>query len=158
MMERIWAPWRMEYILGPKDSECIFCFEPCQDTKRQVLRRENHALVLLNKYPYTNGHLLVVPKRHVDRTYLLPADESQALHELLEKSVATIEKVLSPDGMNVGMNLGTVAGAGIKDHAHYHIVPRWNGDTNFMPVLGSVRMINQHLQETYEQLLPSFLW
>ncbi len=148
----------MEYILGPKEPVCIFCFDPAQDAERHVLRRETEAFVILNKYPYTNGHLMVVPRAHVSRSAQLTREQSHALTDLLDRTIQALEEKNNPDGMNVGMNLGLVAGAGVEDHLHYHVVPRWNGDTNFMPVIGEVRVINQHLQETYEHLLPAFDW
>ncbi len=155
-MKQIWAPWRMNYILGPKENSCVFCFDAAEDVSRHVLKRTERAFVLLNKYPYTNGHLLVVPNEHVSRPKDLAAEDFNALTSLLLASIEVVEKTLAPDGLNVGMNLGQVAGAGIDDHMHFHIVPRWSGDHNYMAVLGEVRMINQHLDETYNQLKPAF--
>jgi ATP adenylyltransferase len=155
-MKQLWAPWRMEYIQGPRQEGCIFCFDPDLDDERYVLKRTGNAFVLLNKYPYTNGHLLVVPARHVGRPQDLPADEFAELNSLLLESLDALDRSLHPHGMNVGMNLGLVAGAGVDDHMHFHIVPRWNGDHNYMAVLGEVRMINQHLLETWRQLKPAF--
>jgi ATP adenylyltransferase len=155
-MKQIWAPWRMDYILGPKDDGCIFCFDPKEDAIRYVLKRTGRAFVIMNKYPYTNGHLLVVPNVHHSHPGELSPEDYAALNELLLKSIMCLDKAVSPDGMNVGMNLGKVAGAGVADHIHYHIVPRWDGDHNYMAVLGEVRMINQHLEETYQHLLPFF--
>lgn len=146
----------MEYIRGPKEAGCIFCFDPAEDERRFVLKRTPRAFVMLNKFPYTNGHLLVVPVEHVDRPGRLEPADRDALHALLMESIGALETSLAPDGMNVGMNLGQVAGAGIDDHIHYHIVPRWRGDHNYMAVVGEVRMINQHLQETYRELKPAF--
>ena len=148
----------MEYILGPKEPGCIFCFDPKQDTERLVLRRESHAFVILNKYPYTGGHLMVVPTLHECRLGAFEPNVWGELCELVRRSSQAVEKTLNPDGLNVGMNLGRVAGAGVDDHLHFHIVPRWNGDTNFMPVLGHVRVMNQYLEETYQQLKPAFAW
>jgi ATP adenylyltransferase len=155
-VKRIWAPWRMSYIKGPKEDECIFCFDPSLDEERYVLRREEFAFVLLNKYPYTNGHLLVVPTRHLSHPKDLDEKAYQALTALLLFSMTALEKVLAPHGMNVGMNLGRVAGAGVDEHMHFHIVPRWEGDNSYMPVLGEVRVISEHLLETYRQLKPAF--
>jgi ATP adenylyltransferase len=155
-VKRIWAPWRMSYIKGPKEDECIFCFDPSLDEERYVLRREEFAFVLLNKYPYTNGHLLVVPTRHLSHPKDLDEKAYQALTALLLFSMTALEKVLAPHGMNVGMNLGRVAGAGVDEHMHFHIVPRWEGDNSYMPVLGEVRVISEHLMETYRQLKPAF--
>jgi ATP adenylyltransferase len=155
-VKRIWAPWRMSYIKGPKEDECIFCFDPSLDEERYVLRREELTFVLLNKYPYTNGHLLVVPTRHLSHPKDLDEKAYQALTALLLFSMTALEKVLAPHGMNVGMNLGRVAGAGVDEHMHFHIVPRWEGDNSYMPVLGEVRVISEHLMETYRQLKPAF--
>jgi ATP adenylyltransferase len=155
-VKRIWAPWRMRYIKGPKKDECIFCFDPSLDEERYVLRREEFAFVLLNKYPYTNGHLLVVPTKHASHPKDLDDREYQALTALLLFSMTALEKVLAPHGMNVGMNLKRAAGAGVDQHLHFHIVPRWDGDHNYVAVLGEVRVINEHLLETYRQLKPAF--
>ncbi len=157
-MKRLWAPWRMQYIEGPKEPGCIFCFDPEFDADRHVLRREEHALVMLNRYPYTNGHVMVVPTAHVHRPHLLSAEASAALHVLLMRSAEALEAHYGCEGMNLGMNLGRVAGAGVDDHVHYHIVPRWNGDHNFIPVLGDCRIMNEHLDETYQKLKPVFDW
>jgi ATP adenylyltransferase len=155
-MKQLWAPWRMEYIQGPREEACIFCFDSQEDESRFVLKRDPLAFVMLNKYPYTNGHLLVVPNSHVGHPKDLPAEEFAALNRLLLESLCALDRTLKPHGMNVGMNLGQVAGAGVDDHIHFHIVPRWSGDHNYMAVLGEVRMINQHLEETYRQLKPAF--
>ncbi len=155
-MKQIWAPWRMDYILGPKPEGCVFCFDAESDAERLVLRRTETSFVMLNKYPYTNGHLLVIPTRHVSHPRDLPAAEYAAWQALVLQSIEALEESISPQGFNVGMNLGLVAGAGVDDHIHTHIVPRWNGDHNYMAVLGEVRMINQHLSDTYAQLKPAF--
>ncbi len=155
-MKQIWAPWRMQYILGPREDGCVFCFDRAADRSHHVLKRTKWAFVLLNKFPYTNGHLLVVPARHVARPWDLSAEEYHALSDLLLESIAAVEKILAPHGLNVGMNMGEVAGAGVDEHMHYHIVPRWSGDHNYMAVLGEVRMINEHLEETYLKLKPAF--
>jgi ATP adenylyltransferase len=148
----------MRYIRGSKEKGCIFCFDKSLDRERYVLRREERAFVLLNKYPYTSGHVMVVPSAHVSRPQELSKDDFIGLATLVQNSVSAIEKSLSPNGINIGMNLGLVAGAGVLDHIHFHIVPRWNGDHNFMPVVGEVRVINEHLEETFERLRPAFLW
>ncbi len=155
-MKQLWAPWRMSYILDPPPEGCVFCFPAEQDEHRQVLKRTQHAMVMLNKYPYTNGHLLVMPLRHVGRPQDLSPEEFAGWTQLLLESVGKVEKTLGAHGLNVGMNLGKVAGAGVDQHVHFHIVPRWNGDHNFMAVVGEVHMINQHLEATYRQLLPAF--
>jgi ATP adenylyltransferase len=155
-MKRIWAPWRMSYIKGPQKTSCIFCFDSSEDQSRFVLRREKRAFVLLNKYPYTNGHAMVVPTAHVGRLEDLSAQDLSHVCALLQESTRAIQEALSPDGINIGMNLGKVAGAGVADHLHFHIVPRWNGDHNFMPVISEVRVINEHLEATYQKMLVFF--
>jgi ATP adenylyltransferase len=157
-MKRIWAPWRMRYIRGTKQKGCIFCFDPALDEERLVLRREPKAMVMLNKFPYTNGHVMVIPKAHVSRPQDLDPDDFLALTRLLQQSIHAIEEILKPNGINVGMNLGAVAGAGVEDHIHFHIVPRWNGDHNFMPVVSEVRVINECLEDTAKHLKPAFDW
>ncbi|HKA88244.1 MAG TPA: HIT domain-containing protein [Haliangiales bacterium] len=160
-MEHLWAPWRMAYILGDetKDGGCIFCAcpsDPQRHRERLVLAVTEHALVMLNKFPYNNGHLMVAPRRHVADPADLPDDEHRALGELLRRATRVVRSVLRPEGMNVGMNLGRAAGAGIDAHCHWHVVPRWNGDTNFMPVVGDVKVVAEYLTASYDRLLPSF--
>ncbi len=144
-MKQLWAPWRMEYILGPKEGGCPLCVPPSEDEGRLVLRRSARSLVMLNKFPYTNGHLLVLPQRHVGRPWQLEREEFDDLQRLLLFSLQTLEGALRPHGMNLGMNLGEVAGAGVDGHLHYHIVPRWSGDHNYMAVIAEVRLINGYL-------------
>ncbi len=155
-MKQLWAPWRMQYILGPREQGCVLCVDPAEDADRLVLHRSRSSLVMLNKFPYTNGHLLVVPVRHVARPWELEESEYLDLNRLLLESMRAVEKTLKPHGMNVGMNLGEVAGAGVDGHLHFHIVPRWSGDHNYMAVLGEVRVVNEHLSETYRKLKPDF--
>lgn len=158
-MKQLWAPWRMTYIdEGVKEPGCIFCNKDREPDARAalVVGRTAHSLVMLNKYPYNNGHLLVAPKRHESQLGNLPADEHGDLSETLRRSVEIIRQVYKPGGINLGMNLGKCAGAGIEDHLHWHIVPRWEGDTNFMPVIGETRVMPQHLLECYERLQPYF--
>jgi ATP adenylyltransferase len=161
-MDRIWAPWRMAYILSGEErsEECIFCAFPAAGPARfrehLILCAAEHAFVMLNKFPYGNGHLMVVPRRHVDDPGALEPVEHAATCELLRRSTQALRAALSPHGLNLGMNLGRVAGAGIERHCHWHIVPRWNGDTNFMPVIGDVRVMSEHLAASYERLLPHF--
>ncbi len=158
--ENLWAPWRIEYVRGPKVPGCVFCRalqgEAGPDRESLVLRREALVFALLNRYPYTAGHLLVVPRRHVAAMEDLTPAEAAALWDLAVRAKAALEEVFRPDGFNVGMNLGPAAGAGVKDHLHLHGVPRWVGDTNFMPVLGEVHVISQHLTEIYDSLAPRF--
>lgn len=158
-MKPIWAPWRAAYVeSGPKEPGCIFCgrLEGGDLRSGLLLARTSHSLVMLNKYPYNAGHLLLAPKRHTNEMATLPREEYEDLSETLRSSVAIVLKVLRPGGVNLGMNLGRCAGAGVEDHLHWHIVPRWEGDTNFMPVVGEVKVISQHLLESYDRLSPHF--
>ena len=152
MSGNLWAPWRMEYILGPKGEACVFC----EQRDELVLARQPRAFVCLNKYPFAAGHLLVVPTRHVSDLGELEMDEADAFFRLVRASVARLRAALSPDGVNVGMNLGKAAGAGIAEHLNAHIVPRWNGDTNFMPIMTDLRVMPEYLQDTKKRLLPHF--
>ena len=155
----LWAPWRMQYIRERKPLECIFCVATTESTLRQqlILRVTPSCRVLLNKYPYNNGHFMVAPNRHTANLVELPAAEFVDLMGEVRRVIAVLEAALHPQGFNVGLNLGECAGAGVADHLHWHVVPRWNGDTNFMPVVGSVRVMPQHLLESYDQLRPYFI-
>lgn len=162
-MEKLWAPWRLEYIKNAdkmKEEGCIFCDLPEEgpenDRKNLIIFRGKRAFVILNKYPYNNGHLMVVPYRHTRSLEELDTEEKLELMDLLEKSVGVLEKAYAPHGFNIGMNLGRVAGAGIDEHIHFHIVPRWNGDTNFMPVVANTKVISASLDDTFDQLRPYF--
>lgn len=153
-MERIWAPWRTVYIGKDNGSQCIFCDKlvSTADDENYVLTRGDKVFVLLNIYPYNNGHLLVAPKRHVGDITELTEEESLELFLTTQKMVAMLRKAFNPEGFNVGVNVGKIAGAGIPGHFHIHIVPRWGGDTNFMPVIGDVRVISEGLEMTYRKL------
>lgn len=151
MPQNLWAPWRMEYILGPKGGPCVFC-EPSD----LVLASKPRAFVCLNKYPFAAGHLLVVPTRHASALSELDDAEADDFFRLVRASVARLRAAVSPEGVNVGMNLGKAAGAGIEAHLHAHVVPRWSGDTNFMPVMTDVRVMPEHLEETKRRLTPFF--
>ncbi|RLB05489.1 MAG: HIT family hydrolase [Deltaproteobacteria bacterium] len=157
-MQRLWAPWRISYILNDKEDGCIFCnrLQGGDDRKGLILHRGRYTLVMLNKYPYNNGHLMVAPKRHVKSLEDLEQEEMNDLIFTIQRCVALLKKVLSPHGFNIGANLGKVAGAGVEDHLHFHIVPRWEGDTNYMPVLADTRVIPEHLQDTYDRLYQVF--
>lgn len=158
-MERLWAPWRLAFIeSGEKPHGCIFCLYPEEnrDQERLILGRSEHSFVILNKYPYNNGHLMVIPRAHVSDLSELPDEAFDDLQRLLRTSTRVIREVYGPDAMNVGMNLGRAAGAGIADHLHWHIVPRWAGDVNFMPVLAETRVIPEHLERTWLKLRPAF--
>jgi ATP adenylyltransferase len=160
-METLWAPWRMAYIMAgdPPDGECIFCAfpdDPARWRDRLILSVNAHCVVMLNKFPYNNGHLMVVPRRHVADPGDLPDDEYHALGAMLRATTATLRRTLRPEGFNLGMNIGRAAGAGIDWHCHWHVVPRWNGDTNFMPVLAEAKVIGEHLLAAYDRLRPAF--
>jgi ATP adenylyltransferase len=158
-VKRLWAPWRMVYIdQDAKEEGCILCHKARDRDPREalVLAHTDHTLVLLNKYPYNNGHLLLAPRRHERNLSDLSSQEYADFSESLRRSVAIVREALNPGGINLGMNLGKCAGAGIDDHLHWHIVPRWEGDTNFMPVSAEVRVMPQHLLDSYDRLAPYF--
>jgi len=158
-VQQLWAPWRLEYIVGSeKPEECIFCHFPKQDQDREnrILLRGEHSFVIMNAFPYSNGHLLVPPYRHVADMSELTDAESLEIMQLTRRSLSALKATCRPDGFNVGVNLGTAAGAGIADHLHLHIVPRWNGDTNFMPVFADVKVIPEALEVTYDKLRAEF--
>jgi len=155
MTERLWSPWRMEYILSDKEKgHCIFCEAIAQDRDEEnlVLYRGKHAFIILNLYPYNNGHLMVVPYEHVPSTEDLDPEVLTELMLLVNKSLQLLRKVMSPQGFNIGINMGAPAGAGIQDHVHVHVVPRWTGDTNFMPVLAATRVVPELLAQTYAKM------
>jgi ATP adenylyltransferase len=158
---RIWAPWRYSYLrqaVNPPQ-HCIFCFKALTSAERRrrlILFDNEQSVVMLNLYPYTGGHLMVAPRRHVASPELMTHDERALLTDLVAASVARIRKALSPHGINLGANLGRAAGAGFADHLHWHIVPRWEGDNNFMPALASARVVSQSLEDSYRQLRPFF--
>lgn len=153
--EVLWAPWRIEYIRGPKGQGCVFCEaqQGGDDRENLVLLRGARSFAILNRYPYTAGHLMVVPIRHVAGPEDLTPEEAAELWQQMVRAKAALQEVFHPDGFNVGFNLGHAAGAGVKDHLHLHVVPRWTGDTNFMPVLGAVRVISEHLTEIFDSLV-----
>lgn len=154
-MKTMWAPWRIEYILGAKEKGCVFC-NALSVNDQLTLYKGRDTLVIMNKFPYINGHLLVAPVRHLSALGELDPDEMGILLSTVEQAVAILKKVMRPEGFNIGLNLGRVAGAGIEEHLHFHIVPRWSGDTNALAVFADVRVIPQHLQETFELLKPHF--
>lgn len=161
-MDSIWAPWRMDFIEGKtqKETGCVFCnraaLPPESWREHGVLAVGGDSMVLMNRYPYTNAHLLIIPRRHVADLSELTADEYAHVCVVLRASVERVRTAMNPHGFNLGMNLGAAAGAGIADHAHFHVVPRWNGDHNFMPVIGDVRVMPEYLQSTYDKLVPHF--
>lgn len=158
-MERLWAPWRMEYIMAKKTEGCIFCVEwdGTADREKLLLYRSTNSFVMLNRYPYTNGHLLVVPFRHAADLDELDEVELLDLMNTVRLSRRVLDLASAPQGYNIGMNLGKASGAGVDEHLHFHIVPRWNGDTNFMSVLSEVRVMPEALLTTYERLKPLFI-
>lgn len=157
-MERLWAPWRLEYIVGEKTDGCVFCgpVEQDADERNHVLFRGKSAYVIMNAFPYANGHLLVPPYRHVGDLAELTEEESLETMQLTQLCCKALSAAFKPDGFNIGINLGTAAGAGIADHLHVHVVPRWNGDTNFMPVFADVKVIPEALEATYKKLRAQF--
>ncbi len=157
-MEILWAPWRMEYILSGNREGCVFC--ECAKAKDQkahlVLYRSEHTFVVMNRFPYNSGHLMVVPYRHVGDLEDLTEGETADLMLTLKFCVSVLRRVLSPHGFNIGANLGKVAGAGIADHLHFHVVPRWEGDTNYMAVIGNTKVMPESLERTYDRLSTYF--
>ena len=157
-MEQIWAPWRIKYIQMEKPEGCILCDKPRQnsDTLNHILYRGDKNFVIMNSYPYNPGHLLIAPYRHIANLEELTNKELHEHSEIVSQSIKVLKEVFKPAGFNIGANIGKVAGAGIDDHFHTHIVPRWQGDTNFMPVISEVRVVPEALTETYEKLKGKF--
>lgn len=157
-MEVLWAPWRMDYILGQKPDACVFCLPESRDEDRErlVLARGCHTFVIMNKFPYNSGHLMVTPVRHVSCLTELSRAEAGELTAGLTYCTRVLNEALRPQGINVGLNLGEAAGAGIAAHLHFQIVPRWNGDSSFMAVFGETRIVPQLLLSTYDRLMPFF--
>lgn len=157
-MKNLWAPWRMQYILGKKPTQCIFCTMPGEGRDRDnlILYRSENTYVIMNRFPYNNGHLMVVPYVHVPDLEGLEPGLMGEMMELTRYSVECVTRAFSPDGFNIGINLGSVAGAGIEEHLHIHIVPRWAGDVSFMTVFDEIRVIPEHVLDTYDKLHPVF--
>jgi ATP adenylyltransferase len=159
-VERLWSPWRMQYIESARDGDddraCPFCAIVDGDDEGRALARSERAFVTLAKYPYNPGHLLILPTRHTGEFEDLTADEHGEIAALLTRSIRALREVSEPHGFNVGLNLGRTAGAGIPEHLHWHVVPRWGGDTNFMPVVGQTRVLPQLLEDTFARLRPAF--
>lgn len=153
-MKRLWSPWRLEYLKGPKAEGCIFCQAAAGDDDREtlVLLRGERVFLILNRYPYTNGHFMAVPYAHVPSLEALDADTLTEMMLLINRGLAALRAAMDCEGFNVGANLGPAAGAGIADHVHMHAVPRWIGDTNYMPVIGDTRVIPQTWLQTYDEL------
>jgi len=159
-MKNLWAPWRMKYIKDEysKPQGCVFCqkLEQKKDKENFILFRGETAFIIMNLYPYNNGHLMVIPNRHISDFISLTEEETKEITSLLKKSSIALTKTMNPQGFNIGLNLGRVAGAGIAEHIHWHIVPRWEADTNFMPVVNNVTVIPQALEESYNLLKRNF--
>jgi ATP adenylyltransferase len=159
MTKPLWAPWRVEYVGSADEQEgCLFCraAEDGGDEDKLVVRRGERAVVLLNKYPYSSGHLMVAPTRHTGDFAELEEAEALEIHRLAGQGVGALAQAYGPQGYNLGWNLGRIAGAGVVDHVHLHVVPRWAGDTNFMPVLADVKVISEHLAETRRRLAAAW--
>ena len=156
--EKLWAPWRLEFVRGPKDGECVFCARPAEgdDESTYIVHRGARAFVILNAYPYNNGHFMVAPYRHVPSIEELDEAELLELMTLARRGMSALREVHGPEGFNLGINQGKVAGAGVADHVHLHVVPRWGGDTNFMPVVGSTRVLPQALADSWRELRAAF--
>ena len=159
--QRIWAPWRLSYVKDASkdiESECIFCAKPAEgdDEANLIVHRGERCFVILNKYPYTNGHLMVAPYEHTGALQELGAETIAEMMSLAQRAMSALESSYSPHGYNVGFNQGRVAGAGVEHHIHMHVVPRWGGDTNFMPVLGDTRVMNQTLEDSFETVRKAF--
>ena len=156
-MKHLWAPWRIQYIKATPRDDCVFCTLPAEgrDRENYILHRGSLAFVMLNTFPYTSGHLMVVPFRHVADLDALKDGEALELFHLTTGAMDAIRQTYRPEGFNVGVNIGRAAGAGIVDHVHLHVVPRWVGDTNFMPVLGEVKVLPEDLAATYDRLAPA---
>lgn len=157
MTKYLWAPWRIEYISQPKLEHCVLCEQPERsDKERFVLKRGKHSFIIMNLYPYNNGHLMVCPYQHTSDYFSLDQETKAEMLAFIEESMAVVKKVMNPAGFNIGMNITRTAGAGIDDHLHWQIVPRWEGDTNFMPVLNHTKVLVEALEETWEKLKKEF--
>ncbi len=153
-IDQLWAPWRLKYVAGKKPEGCVFCEAPKQtdDKETKVLYRGENIYIIMNRFPYSNGHLLIVPYRHVGDFLALTSEESHEIMDITHIGVQILKTVCNADGFNIGFNLGVAAGAGVPDHLHQHIVPRWNGDTGFMTTFGDVKVIPEDLDTTYDKL------
>lgn len=159
-MDKLWAPWRTPYITGidKKKKGCVFCaiIKERADAKNLIVIREKQAFMVLNLYPYNNGHCLVMPNRHVNDISKLTRHEREGLFDLLETTKSILQEVMEPHGFNIGMNIGRIAGAGVPGHVHMHIVPRWKGDVNFMPIVGGTKVISQSLKALHKALKDAY--
>ncbi|MGQ9570884.1 MAG: HIT family protein [Thermodesulfovibrionales bacterium] len=159
-MKVLWAPWRMAYILSDKDQGCIFCEYPKQDSKKDrenlILFRSSNTFVIMNRYPYNNGHLMIAPYLHSTSLEGLSDEALIDFMKVTQRAINVLKKVMMPEGFNIGINIGRIAGAGMESHVHLHMVPRWAGDTSFMTVLDEVRVIPEHIMDTYDKLFAVF--
>lgn len=157
-MRRLWTPWRMAYLVSDRAEGCVFCRKLAEDNDREnlILYRGSFSCVVMNLYPYNTGHLMVIPKQHTASLEELPGEVVTEVMRLVQESLKVLRKQLHPDGFNVGANVGKAAGAGIDEHVHVHIVPRWEGDTSFMPVFSETRVMPEMLSDTYDRLKISF--
>lgn len=157
-MKRMWSPWRIDYIRSPKPDGCVFCDAPeeGEDSDLLILFRGQHCYIMMNRYPYNNGHLMIIPYEHVSMPMEMSSAAQIELWQEVDMCLEVLTETMAPDGFNVGMNLGAAAGAGIADHLHMHVVPRWTGDTNFMATLGETKVIVEGLEDCYQQLRPAF--
>src|SRR3954449_5665934 len=156
--ERLWAPWRLEYIRGPKADECIFCraVEADDDEQYSVVHRGERCFVILNTFPYNNGHVMAAPFAHEPTIEPLDEPTLTEMMTLTQRTILALRDIYGPEGFNIGINQGGAAGAGIEEHVHQHVVPRWSGDTNFMPVIGDVRVLPQSLSDSWKELRSVF--
>ena len=157
-MNKLWAPWRIDYIRAPKEKGCIFCNKSHDEDDREnlVLYRGNESFVLMNLYPYSNGHLMISPYKHTSDTNDISSRGNEEIMWLANQSMNILTHAMNAEGFNFGANLGKAGGAGIEEHIHYHIVPRWSGDTNFMPVVGNTKVLVEGLRESWDNLKPHF--
>ena len=157
-MEHLWAPWRIQYILGEKPEGCILCDKPGEDNdiENYILYRGKANFIMLNSFPYNPGHLLIAPYAHKDTPEKLTEEERNEHFQLITHSLEVLKQAFQPGGFNIGANIGSIAGAGIDDHFHSHIVPRWQGDTNYIPVLADIRVVPQALADTFQTLQGKF--
>lgn len=159
-MDRLWAPWRIQYVsssASTREEQCFLCIDRKDDEKAFVVGRNEKAFVVMNRFPYTNGHVMVVPVRHVGSIEELTDEELLDMMKLVQKMSGVFKKEFNIDGLNIGINMGRAAGAGLEGHIHIHIVPRWFGDTNFMPVIGETKIISEHITETFRKLKRRFV-
>ncbi|MBU2506007.1 MAG: HIT domain-containing protein [Bacteroidetes bacterium] len=163
-MEKLWSPWRSQYIESFKnktgEEKCIFCEalkNNMEDDSSLVVKKSKNCFVVLNLYPYNNGHLMIVPNRHISSLNEITDEENVEIMKLIKESSNALTNLMKPHGFNIGANIGKAAGAGIDTHIHFHVLPRWNGDTNFMPALGEVKIISQDLLRTKTNLIQEFV-